>query len=99
MRVFRYRVVTPKAKARINHPKMGGTSRILSSQGRGCVSSATSLDILDRIALRGRDLRVIGHHSPCHQWDMHRSSLFLPTPPWAKKYSISPRVGPEYGSR
>ena len=78
---FRDRVATPRAKAKISHPKMGGTSGLLASQGRGCVSSATCLDTLDGIALRGRDPRVMGHHNPSHQWDMHRSSLFLPTPP------------------
>ena len=38
------RAVATRAKARINHPKMGGTSGLLASQGRECVSSATSLD-------------------------------------------------------
>ena len=41
---FRDRAVTPMAKARISHPKMGGTSGLLAIQGRECVSSATSLD-------------------------------------------------------
>ena len=34
----------------------------------------------------------MGHHSPSHQWDMHRRGLFLPTLPWAREDSISPRV-------
>ena len=34
----------------------------------------------------------MGHPSPSHQWDMHRRNLFLPTPPWAREDSISPRV-------
>ena len=84
--------MAPRAKARISHPKMGGTPGLLASQGRGCVSSATNLDTLDRIALRGRDPRVMGHHSPNHQWDMHRCSLFLPTLQWARKDNISLRV-------
>ena len=41
---FRDRAATLRAKARISHPKMGGTSGLLASQGRECVSSATSLD-------------------------------------------------------
>ena len=78
---FKDRVVRPRAKAKISHLKMGGTSGLLASQGRGCVSSATCLDTLDGISLRGRDPRVMGHHSLSHQWDMHRSSLFRTTPP------------------
>ena len=89
---FRDSAVAIRAKARISHPKMGDTSRLLASRGRGCVSSTTSLDTLEGIARRGRDLRVIGHHSPSHQWDMHRRSLFLPTPPWAREDNISHRV-------
>ena len=89
---FRDKATTTRAKARISHPKMGGTSRLLASQDRGCVSSATNLDTLEGIVLRGRDPRVMGHHGPRHQWDMHRHSLFLPTPPWAKEDSISPKV-------
>ena len=56
------------AKARISHPKKGGTLRFLANQGRGCVSSVTSLGTLGGIALRGRDPRVMGHHSPSNQW-------------------------------
>ena len=41
---FRDRAADPRAKSRIGHPKMRGTSRLLASQGRECVSSATSLD-------------------------------------------------------
>ena len=41
---FRERVAVTKAKTRISYPKMGGTSGLLASQGRKCVSSATSLD-------------------------------------------------------
>ena len=89
---FKDRVTAPRAKARISHPKMGGTLGLLASQGKGCVSSATSLDTLDEISVRGRDPRIMGHHSPNHQWDMHRRSLFLLTPPWAREDNISPRV-------
>ena len=42
---FRDRAMATKAKARISHPKMGGTSRLLDKHGRECVSRATSLDI------------------------------------------------------
>ena len=77
---FRDRVMVHRAKAGINHPKMRGTLGLLAKQGRGCVSSVTNLDTLGGIALRGRDPRVMGHHSLSHQWDMHRSNLFLPTP-------------------
>ena len=89
---FRDRMSAPNAKAKISHPKIGGTSRLLAHQGRGCVSSATSLDTLDGIALRGRDPRVMGHHSSNHQWDMHKGNLFLSTLPWVKEDSISLRV-------
>ena len=41
---FRDRAAATRAKARISHPKMGGTSRLLDKQGRKCVSRATSLD-------------------------------------------------------
>ena len=41
---FRDNAGAPRAKAGISHPKMGGTSGLLASQGRECVSSATSLD-------------------------------------------------------
>ena len=34
----------------------------------------------------------MGHLSPNHQWDVHRHSLFLLTPPWAKRDSISHRA-------
>ena len=41
---FRDRVVAIRAKAKISHPKMGDTSKLLANQGRGHVSSATSLN-------------------------------------------------------
>ena len=41
---FKAKVAAPKAKARISHAKMGGTSGLLANQGRECVSNATSLD-------------------------------------------------------
>ena len=63
---FRDKAAATRPKARINHPKMGGTSRLLASQGKGCVSSAISLNTLDGIALRGKDPRVMGNHSPNH---------------------------------
>ena len=89
---FRDRSATTRAKGRINNHKIGGPSELLAIQGRECVSSVTSLDTLDDIALKGRDPRVIGHHSPSHQWDFHRCSLFLPTLTWANEGGISPRV-------
>ena len=89
---FRDRATTTKAKGKIIHPKMGGTSGLLDSQSRECVSSVTSLDNLYGIAIRGRDPRVMRHHNPSHQWDLHKRSLFLPTLPWAKERSISPKV-------
>ena len=39
---FRDMVVAIKDKARVNHPKMGDTSGLLGSQGKGHVSIATS---------------------------------------------------------
>ena len=89
---FMDRVTAIRAKAKVYHPKMGDTSRLLASQGRGHVSIATSLDIGNGIALRGNDPRVMGHLSPSHQWDVHRLGLFLPTPPWAKGTNISLRA-------
>ena len=41
---FRDRAVAIRAKARVNHPKMGETSRLPDKQGRVHVSIATSLD-------------------------------------------------------
>ena len=63
---FKDRAATPEAKAKISHPKMGGISGLLASQGRGCVSSVSSLDTLDGTTLRGKDPRVMGHHSLSH---------------------------------
>ena len=86
---FRGKAMAPRAKVRVSHPKIGGTLGLLASQGKGCVFSATSLDTIDEITLRGRDPKVMGHHSPSHQWGMHRGSLFLLTLPWAREDSIS----------
>ena len=52
---FKDRAASIKAKARVNHPKVRYTSRLLASQGKEHVTIATSLDIGNRIALRGRD--------------------------------------------
>ena len=41
---FRDRVTAIRAKARVNHPRVGETSGFLTSQGRGHVSIATNLD-------------------------------------------------------
>ena len=41
---FNDRAAVIRAKAKVNHTKMGETSRLLASQGRGHVSIATSLD-------------------------------------------------------
>ena len=68
----RNRVGTTRAKAKVNHPGVGDTSKLLASQGRERVSFATSLDILDGIVCRGRDPRDMGHHNPNLQWDSHR---------------------------
>ena len=81
-----------KAKARISYPKMGDTSVLLANQGRELVSSATSLDILDEIALRGKDPRTLRHNNPNYRWNMHRRSLFLLTPAQAKGNHINPKV-------
>ena len=43
-KVFKDRAMATKAKARINHPKMGDTSGLLANQGREHVSNATNLD-------------------------------------------------------
>ena len=40
---FRDMAAATRAKARISHPKIGGTLGLLASQGRECVSSATNL--------------------------------------------------------
>ena len=89
---LRDRAVAIKAKAKVNHPGVGDTSWLLASHCRERVSIATSLDTLDGIALRGKDPRVMGHHSPSHQWDMRGRSLFLLTPAWARGIGISPKV-------
>ena len=41
---------------------------------------------------RGKDSRVVGHHSPSHQWDAHRHRLFLLSLVWVRGNSISRRV-------
>ena len=89
---LRHRVVTTSAKAKVNHPWVGDTSKLLASQGKERVSIATNLGIIDGIARRGRDTRGMGHHSPNHQWDSHRCSLFLLTTAWAKATSVNPKV-------
>ena len=71
---------------------MGDTLGLLASQGKERVSSATSLDMLYGIALRGKDPIVMGHHSLSHQWDMHRCILFHLTLAWARGIGTSPRV-------
>ena len=67
----RNRVVTTRAKAKVNHPGVGDTSELLTSQGNERVSIATSLDILDGIFRGGKDSKDMGHHNPNHQWDSH----------------------------
>ena len=89
---FRERVVAIRAKVKVNHPRVGETSRLLANQGRGHVSIATNIDTRGEISLRGRDPKVMGQPSPSHQWDVHRLGLFLPTLPWAKGANISPRA-------
>ena len=74
------RVVATKVKAKVNHPGIGDTSGLLANQGRERVSIVTSLDTLNKIALKGRDPRNTRHHSPNHQWDMRKQILFLLTP-------------------
>ena len=86
------RAIATRVKAKVNHPRVGDTSGLLASQGRERVSIVTSLDTLDGIALRGRDPENTGHHSPNHQWDMRKRSLFLLTQAWTKGTSVSPRV-------
>ena len=41
---FKDKATVIRAKARVNHPKMGETSGLLASQGRGHVSIATNTD-------------------------------------------------------
>ena len=77
---LRHGAMTTWAKAKVNHPGVGDTSELLASQGRERVSIATNLGIIDGIACRGRDTKGMGHHSPNHQWDSNRCSLFLLTP-------------------
>ena len=89
---LRDRAAATRAKAKVNHSRVGYTTGLLTNQGRERVSIVTSLDTLDRIALKGRDLRVMAHHSPNRQWDMHIRSLFLLTPAWARGNGASPMV-------
>ena len=42
--------------------------------------------------LKGGDPKVMGHYSPNRQWDLHRRSLFLLTPVWARGTGVSPKV-------
>ena len=65
--VFKDRVVAIRAKASVNHLKMGGISGLLASHSRGHVFIATSLDTRNKIVLRGRDPKVMGHPSHSHQ--------------------------------
>ena len=60
------RAVSTMVKAKGNHPGVGDTLGFLASQGKERVSIVTSLDTLDEIALKGRDPRIMGHHSPNH---------------------------------
>ena len=85
-----HRAMATKAKAKVNHFGVGGTSVLLISRGRLSVTIVTSLDTGDGIALRGRDPRVTRHHCLSHQWDMHKRSLFLLA--WARGTGISLRV-------
>ena len=78
-----------RAKAKVNRPGVGDTSGLLASQGREHVFIATNLDTLDEISLKGWDLEIMEHHSPNHQWDMHRHSLFLLTLVWVRGTSFS----------
>ena len=59
--------VATRAKAKVNHSGVGDTSGLLASQSREHVSIVTILDTLDGITLRGKDPRVMGHHSLSHQ--------------------------------
>ena len=81
-----------RVKAKVNHPRVEDTSGLLASQGRKRVSIVTSLDTLDEISLKGRDPKIMGHHSPNHHWDMHKHDLFLFTTTWARGTDISHRV-------
>ena len=89
---LRHRAVTTRTKTKVNHPGVGDTSELLANQGRELVSIATNLSIINGIARRGRDTRSMGHHSPNHQWDLHRCSLFFLTPAWANGTGFSPKV-------
>ena len=89
---LRHRAVTTRAKAKVNHPGVGDTLELLTSHSRERVSIATNLGIIDEISCRGRDTRGMGHHSPNHQWDLHRCISFLLTPTWARGTSVSPKV-------
>ena len=42
--LLHHRVFKDRAKARVNHPTMGGISGLLANQGKGHVSIATTLD-------------------------------------------------------
>ena len=86
------RAMATRVKAKVNHPGVGDTLGLLASEGRERVFIITSLDTLNGISLRGRDPESTGHHSPNHQWDMRKRSLFLLTPAWAKGTGVSPKV-------
>ena len=63
---LRDRAVAVRTKAKVNHSRVGDTSRLLANQDRERVSIVTSLYTLDKIVLRGKDPKVMGHHSPNH---------------------------------
>ena len=94
---LRDRVVATRAKAKVNHSGVGGTSVLIVSQGRCSVTIVTSLETKVGISLGDKDPRVMRHHSLRRQWDTHRHYLFLLILEWDKGTSVSPkaRIGVE----
>ena len=57
------KTMATRAKAKISCPGVENTLRLLASQSRDQVTTATSLDTFDGIAHGGRDPKVLGHLS------------------------------------
>ena len=59
--------------------RMDLRDRVVATRVKAKVNHPWVRDTLDGIAHRGKDLEIRGHHSPNHQWDMHKHGLFLLT--------------------
>ena len=86
--VFKDRVVAIRAKASINHLKMGGISGLLASQSRGNVSIATRAET--RLSLEVGIPKLWDTLVTVISRTCTYSVCFSLPPPWARGTSISP---------